>query len=490
MVCWLLWVAALCFAPWYGEWTAAIGVGTPIALLATLLCWRWRGRLATRMTLAVSFMVFSALLIHEGHGLIETHFSIFALLAFLLYYRDWRPILAGAGVIAIHHYVLCELQMQGWPVYVFPAGHPCTMVWVHAAYVVIEAVVLMYLGQAIRQEALSTAAIAQFGQRMVETGVIDLRPCQTASQKGSQTDSDSHARSPALDSLLAALERSVSQAGQVAGGISSVSCDVSSAACLILDSGREQQISSESAVQAVRRMADTAEHVTRNCSEMAAVATGSTGVVEQGRVTMRRMAGTIEALVATVTQVSAEMQALQRESEDIEGIIGIMRDIARQTDLLALNATIEAAGAGEAGRGFHVVAREICDLSLRTHTSLVHAQQRVDEVRQKTARVCVLTQACRDEAQAGGAQVAAASATLEEVVRQLPQIARQANEVVQQARAYRGLSEDAVGEMMGIERMIVANSKNLRRIDSLGQSLQRMSGALTDSVKVFRVRDA
>ncbi len=479
-VCWLLWVAALSFAPWYGEWTAALAVGTPLAACATFMFWQWRGRLVTRMAIAMIFMAFSGLLIHEAHGLIEAHFSVFVLLAFLLYYRDWRPILAAAGTIAVHHYAVCQMEMSGVAIYVFPQGHPCTMVWVHAAYVIIEAVVLMYLGSAIRQEAVETAAIAEFGRRLMSTGIIDLRA----------SGETVGARSPALEQLLAALSLSVRQAGMAAGGMSSISGDVTAAAAKILSAGQEQEANSQSAVRVVRRMAQTAEDVTRNCSEVASVALGSVSVVEQSRETMLRTARTIDALVATVTHVSGEMIGLQGESRRIEDIIAIMGDIAHQTDLLALNATIEAAGAGEAGRGFHVVAREIRELSMRTHASLKQAQQRVDRVREQTERICAMTEACCTEARHGGRQVVEANASLEQVAEQLPRIARRAEEVVQQARSYSSLGEDAVGEMQGIERMIASNSTNLKRIDSLGHSLQKMAGDLVESVKGFRTREA
>jgi len=470
VVCWLLWVASICFATLNDEWTACFSIGMPLALVATLFYWQLRGRPVMRMSIAVIFMVFSGLLIHESHGLIESHFSIFSLLAFLLYYRDWRPVCVATATILAHHYVVCDLQMRGYAIYVFPPGHPCSMVWVHASYVVLEAIVLMYLGGAIRQEAVETAAIARFGKRLVETGIIDLRIAEGG------------ARSQALDSLLLAINGAVSRAGEVAEGMSGMSGEVTSAAREILEAGRNQRTSSESAAEAVRRMVETAENVTGNCSQMATVALSSMGAVEHGRETMRKTVKTIDSLAATVTNVSREMNGLNLESQRIEEIIGIMANIARQTDLLALNATIEAARAGEAGKTFHVVAREIRELSLRTHTSLGQAQQLVDQVRDQTARVCAMTDLCAAEAQHGGRQMDEANASLEQVVR--------AEEVVEQARQYSGLSEDAVGEMQGIERMIVANSSNLNRIDLLGQSLQRMSGDLIVSVKAFRTREA
>ena len=478
LVCWVLWVNAVGFGFLHGEWAAALVAGTTLALGATVMAWLSPGRLRTRLAVGVVFMLFGALLIHEAHGVVETHFAIFGLLAFLLYYRDWRPIALAAAVIALHHWAFWDMQTAGIRVYVFPAGQPCMMVWVHAGYVVVETVVLMYLATAVRTEAVETAAISRFGERVLETGVIDLR------------GSDDGMGSPALDRLLVALEGAVRQAGTVAGGMSGVSGDVIKAAEVILKAGREKQICSENAVQVVRRMAQTAEGVTRHCDEVATVASRSVKVIEKGRETMRETARTIAGLVSAVIKVSGEINRLHTESRKIEVIITSMGDIARQTDLLALNATIEAAGAGEAGRGFNVVAQEIRALSMRTHMSLVQAQQLLDQVRDQTARACRTTDTCRAEAEIGGQQVEQATASLEHVMDQLPLIVRRAEEMVQQARDYGGLSEDAVREMQGVERIIAANSRNLQRIDGLGKNLARMAGDLAQSMEVFRTNAA
>ena len=89
----VLFLASLGLATWYGTWFEAILIGLPAAAIPfTIMRLSAQGALVTRIAVAASFMIFSALFIHQAHGLIEMHFAIFCFLAFLLYYRDWLPI--------------------------------------------------------------------------------------------------------------------------------------------------------------------------------------------------------------------------------------------------------------------------------------------------------------------------------------------------------------------------------------------------------------
>jgi methyl-accepting chemotaxis protein len=473
-VCWFLWAVSLGFAALHGTWELALIAGTLFAGTATALAVFYPGKLVTRLSIALIFMAFSGLLIDEAHGMIETHFSIFALLAFLLFYRDWKPVCAAAGSIAVHHYVACVLQMRGYPIYVFPTGHSCDMVYVHAAYVIAETAVLVYLGMEIRREAVETGLIAKISEGLVQHGKIDL-----------SDEVLSMGTSRGLVEFLRAIDHAVDQAGCVAKGIGDVSENINAAASHMLRIGHEQQSSVEHAVDSVWRMAGTAEHMTRNCKEVAEVARRSNTSVEGGRETMRNTARIMETLAATVESVSSEMNELNKESGRIEEIIKIIADISVQTNLLALNATIEAARAGDAGRGFHVVAQEIRALSLRTHTCLAQAQNVVGQVRSQTTRVCTIVDACRTEAQRGGTQVEQANQCLEDAVRQLPQAARRAEEAISEALRYTGIAEEVVEQMQGIGIKTAENSTNLERMDSLGHSLGKMAVDLCESITLF-----
>ena len=478
VVCWLMWALSLSFAPMHDTWMAAGVIGTLLAGVVTLLGLSRPGRLSTRLAAALAFMGLSALMIHQSHGLIETHFAIFVLLAFLLYYRDWRPVCVAAIFIALHHWTFCEFQMRGYPIFVFPEGHPCSMVLVHAAYVLLEAAVLVYLGTVIRREALEAAAIALLGEHLVSGEKIDLAQSMNEA---------SIASSRGLATFLGIINGAVSRAGSVAEGIDTVSADMSEAASQILRLGRDQHKTADTTIETVLSMADTAQSMTAECSEVASVARSSSEAIGRGRESMRLAVATMETIVGSVAGVSREIEQLEDQSQKIETIIKIISDIAGQTNLLALNATIEAAKAGELGRGFNVVAQEVRELSLRTHASLLQAQEVVDGVRSRTAHVRQTTERCCADARRGGEEVEQANEKLDLVVKRLPEIVKRAESVVDHAQRHNILTEDVVFSMRGIGNAVTSTSSTLDRISTLGGSLRSMASDLCGSVSLFRL---
>ncbi|HEX8832234.1 MAG TPA: hypothetical protein VF705_13755, partial [Longimicrobium sp.] len=155
-------------APLHGTWGAALGIGTPIVALACLATWLLPGRFVSRALVAATLMLISGVLIHQTAGMIETHFHIFASLAFLLLYRDWRVPLIGAAVVAVHHFGLDLLQRSGAPVHVFNHTGGLEVVAVHAAWVVFETAILVYMSIILAAETRQAAALMAMAERMGE----------------------------------------------------------------------------------------------------------------------------------------------------------------------------------------------------------------------------------------------------------------------------------------------------------------------------------
>ncbi len=146
-------LASAGFSATSGDWMPFALFSLPTAALGAWLVLRHAGALATRLFFGAAFMVMSGVLIHQAHGMIEIHFAIFVLLALLLPYRDWRVIVLAAGVIAVHHLGVQQLQAAGYPLYVFPEAGGLPLVLLHALFVVVEAVVLVVMSLRLQADA-------------------------------------------------------------------------------------------------------------------------------------------------------------------------------------------------------------------------------------------------------------------------------------------------------------------------------------------------
>jgi methyl-accepting chemotaxis protein len=106
--------AAVVLSLHFGGTALALAAGLPIVGLAGLLVAIAPGALVTRLYMAFALMAIIALQIQIARGMTDLHLGVFVSLAFLLAYRDWRPIVVAAGVIAAHHAGFNLLQQMGW----------------------------------------------------------------------------------------------------------------------------------------------------------------------------------------------------------------------------------------------------------------------------------------------------------------------------------------------------------------------------------------
>ncbi len=148
-----LFILSLAIASVDGTWSLALMLGLPALIVPAILIMLKPGSVINRIAIAISFMFFSALYIQQTHGMIESHFSIFILLAFLLYYRDWKPVFVASLVIAVHHVAFNFLQAGNTGLYIFVQGADLKMLIVHSLAVVFESALLMFMAINLRTEA-------------------------------------------------------------------------------------------------------------------------------------------------------------------------------------------------------------------------------------------------------------------------------------------------------------------------------------------------
>ncbi|OAX55895.1 methyl-accepting chemotaxis protein [Xanthomonas graminis] len=138
-----------------GVWTPWLAVTLPTLMVIALQVQLYPGTLLSRCTMALGLMVLAAVLIQQAGGMTEIHFGVIVLIALLLYYRDWRPILVASAAIAVHHLLFFWLQHRGLPLRAFAADAGIGILTMHAGYVVVEAGILMAMAVQMRKQLLN-----------------------------------------------------------------------------------------------------------------------------------------------------------------------------------------------------------------------------------------------------------------------------------------------------------------------------------------------
>ena len=136
----------------------------------------------------------------------------------------------------------------------------------------------------------------------------------------------------------------------------------------------------EQAATAVNEMTSAVEEVARNATSTSEASRNATASAGDGRDLVLETVGAIERMSGDVKETAELIGNLANESRDIGMVLDVIRGLADQTNLLALNAAIEAARAGEAGRGFAVVADEVRALAHRTQQSTSEIERMIGSI--------------------------------------------------------------------------------------------------------------
>ncbi|WP_231583688.1 methyl-accepting chemotaxis protein [Desulfovibrio sp. TomC] len=238
------------------------------------------------------------------------------------------------------------------------------------------------------------------------------------------------------------LEKTQSELRNLGGDINELSQRVASASEELSASsdeqarGAQQQKGQADAVAtAMEEMTATVMEVAKNAAQTSDAAVGANTAAETGAVQVREAVVGIKAVAESAGKLGQVLTSLDSQAAEIGRIIGVINDIADQTNLLALNAAIEAARAGEAGRGFAVVADEVRKLAEKTMTATKEVEKSIHEIQdgsrhavasmQETeARVATSTEATHK----AGESLEHIMASIREVNSQVSQIATAAEQ--------------------------------------------------------------
>ena len=478
-VMWFLFAMSLGLASMYGTWSESLWIGLPTALVSTLLYKVMSGKLITRMVIAAGYMVFAALHIHQAHGMIEIHFGIFVLLAFLLVYRDWLPIVLAAAVIAVHHLSFNLLQTSGFGVYLFPDDSGLLLVIVHAAYVVFETGVLIYLSVQLRTEAVAGEELQEIGRHMaVKDGIINL---------GFRKENAKSAFAIDYNNFIDAVSNTIQSSKNTAEQLTSATEQMKTQSDSARNGVTRQQTEIDQIATAINEMTASVQEVARSATDAAAAASQADQESSNGRKVVSQTISSIQTLASNVEQAADVIQKLEVDTTDIGGVLDVIKGIADQTNLLALNAAIEAARAGEQGRGFAVVADEVRTLASRTQESTEEINRMIEKLQSGAKNAVEVMEIGREQAQKGAEQASLAGESLNAITQSVATINDMNTQIAGAAKEQSSVADEINRNVVNISQVADETATSVAQVAEQSTGLGSLASALSSEVEKFKM---
>jgi methyl-accepting chemotaxis protein WspA len=251
--------------------------------------------------------------------------------------------------------------------------------------------------------------------------------------------------------------------------------------------GVEQAQTSVEILSTTREIEANTSQLLRTMEEATTVAESTTNATAGAQHSLKRMDLTMQTMVAATDSISAKLAALSEKANNINSVLTTITKVADQTNILSLNAAIEAEKAGDAGRGFSVVATEIRRLADQTSVSTWDIEQMLKEMQSAVAASVMGMEKFAEEVRRSVGEARDTAEHLSSVMEKVGQLGPRFDIVLQ------GMQSQAVGAQQITETMMQLSDASQQTVDSLKATseavheLQYAAGELQSSVANFSV---
>ena len=251
---------------------------------------------------------------------------------------------------------------------------------------------------------------------------------------------------------------------------------------------QDQEITNTSS--AVEQLTVSMKQVSNNAEASAEAARRALDAAEQGNRSVRDTLEGMQRIRSSVQATAKKIKSLGDRSLEISEIVNVINDITEQTNLLALNAAIEAARAGEAGRGFAVVADEVRKLAEHSRTATKDISALIKAIQAETNEAVVVMEEGTKEVEVGARLADQAGKALEAI----SSVVRQSAELVQEIslaskQQVRG-TEGVANAMQIISNITRQTSQGARQTARTVENMVKLSEQLNEALSQFRISNA
>jgi len=283
-----------------------------------------------------------------------------------------------------------------------------------------------------------------------------------------------------LRDLIGGISDGVTQIASAAEQLSAVTEQTSAGV-------NSQKVETDQVATAMNEMAATVQEVARNAEEASEAAVAADQQAREGDKVVGEAIAQIEHLASEVGNSTEAMGHLKRESDKIGSVLDVIKSVAQQTNLLALNAAIEAARAGEAGRGFAVVADEVRSLAQRTQKSTEEIEELIVGLQSGTQQVATIMDNSRGLTDSSVELTRRAGNALENITRTVSAIQAMNQQIATAAEQQSAVAEEINRSVLNVRDVSEQTSAASEETAASSAELARLGVYLQSLVGRFKV---
>jgi len=291
----------------------------------------------------------------------------------------------------------------------------------------------------------------------------------------------------AMKNMVENLQRIIREVKAAASNVASASHQLNANSELMSKGASEQANRALQVASASEEMSQTILDVARNTSSIELSSTETAKLARNGEKIVDNSVHKVKAISQTIEASAKLIKSLGDRSNQIGQIISVINEIADQTNLLALNAAIEAARAGEAGRGFAVVADEVKKLAVRTSNSTSEISSMITSIQKEVHEVVASMETITREVTAGVELSTQAGDMLRNIVGSVDQLHIMVQQIASASEEMASTSEQISKDIETIAAVSKETSGNSEDITKASLELSKLSVSLEKAVAGFNV---